>query len=442
MNLTNKLFSLLGFAEPITLKRFNGKNSSPKKLLLLSINTAINDTLVQAINPLSANIVNYCDPSAEKNIDALVIDATNYIDETSYHSLYKNVKNSLKVLANNARVLLITNTSSTAQSTEQNAFSQAVIGFTKSLAKEIGRKGSTANIILIDEINNNNKNSSIVALANPLQFFLSANSAFVSGQVIKINNQIALPVHTTTKKNRQQIAVVTGAAQGIGAAISHTLTNKGYFVIGVDIEPMKSQLISTMGELQGQAFILDVSAKDAGEQLTDLANKHGGFDVMVHNAGITRDKTLAKMPEHFWQQTIAINLLSVMTINSSLISHKAINEGGRIICLSSMNGIAGQGGQTNYACSKAGIIGYVTSMACQLAKYNITLNAVAPGFIDTKMTEKIPFFTREMGRRMNALGQGGLPVDVAETIAFLGSRDNIAVSGQTIRVCGLNIIGA
>ena len=131
-----------------------------------------------------------------------------------------------------------------------------------------------------------------------------------------------------------------------------------------------------------------------------------------------------------------------MRINEVLINAKSINNGGSIVCLSSMNGIAGQGGQTNYACSKAGIIGYVKSMSEKLSANNITINAVAPGFIETKMTKQMPFFTREMGRRMNALGQGGLPVDVAETVAFLGSESSIAISGQTIRVCGLNIIGA
>jgi len=205
---------------------------------------------------------------------------------------------------------------------------------------------------------------------------------------------------------------------------------------------MKTQLVNAMRSLLGQAYSLDVSVKDAGEQLAALASKHQGFDLFVHNAGITRDKTLAKMPTHFWQQTIDINLLSVMRITQTLINTGSINSNGRIVCLSSMNGIAGQGGQTNYACSKAGIIGYVESMANELATQNITLNAVAPGFIETKMTEQMPFFTREMGRRMYALSQGGLPIDVAEAISFLGDESSYAISGQTLRVCGLNIIGA
>jgi 3-oxoacyl-[acyl-carrier protein] reductase len=107
-----------------------------------------------------------------------------------------------------------------------------------------------------------------------------------------------------------------------------------------------------------------------------------------------------------------------------------------------MNGIAGQVGQTNYSTSKAGLIGYVESFAGSVSNQGITINAVAPGFIETKMTEQIPFVTREMGRRMNALGQGGKPIDVAEAIAFFADEKSSAITGQTLRVCGLNFIGA
>jgi len=442
MSLTNKLFSLLGFAEPVTLKRFNGTNLLPKKVLLLGTSNQVSGDIHHALTQLNLNVIEHCDDASVTPIEALVIDATRYSDESCYQNLYSTVQQSLKSLSNNARVLLLANAANTKHNAQENAFSQALIGFTKSLAKEVGRKGSTANIILINRENCNTDNNVSIALAAPLKFFLSAKSAFVSGQALIINSQAELESKSSKALSTKKVAVVTGAAQGIGEAIASKLADDNYFVIGVDIEPMKAQLIRTMKNLQGEAFILDVSAKNAGEQLVTLANKHNGFDLMVHNAGITRDKTLAKMPEHFWQQTLDINLFSVMRINEDLINNECINDGGSILCLSSMNGIAGQGGQTNYACSKAGIIGYVKSMSGNLAAKNMTINAVAPGFIETKMTDKMPFFTREMGRRMNALGQGGLPKDVAETVAFLGRKSSFAISGQTIRVCGLNIIGA
>ena len=457
MNLTNKLFSLLGFAEPVTLNRYNGSNTMPAKLLLLSTANQVSPDIKQTIRQLGIEITENLSDNAEKSITALIIDATTYIDESSYQRLYLTVNHSLKLLSHNARILLIADANTAKQAPENNAFSQALVGFTKSLAKEVGRKGSTANIILLNKENSNTEssnkgnhktengtadNNSSAALAAPLTFFLSAKSAFVSGQALTVNNKKPLVTPTNPTTTNQKIAVVTGAAQGIGAAIASKLTTDGYFVIGIDIESMQAQLINAMQSLSGEAYTLDVSAKDAGEQLATLASKHGGFDLFVHNAGITRDKTLAKMPSHFWQQTLDINLLSVMRITQTFMKCDSINNNGRIVCLSSMNGIAGQGGQTNYACSKAGIIGYVESINNELATKGITINAVAPGFIETKMTEQMPFFTREMGRRMNALSQGGLPVDVAETVAFLGDEASYAISGQTLRVCGLNIMGA
>jgi len=431
MTLTDKLFSLLGFAEPVTLKRATDKNILPEIIYLLSLNNQINSSIQNATAQLNSKIVNDLN---NNTVEALIIDATDYSGESSYQHLYSTVQKALKYLSLNARIIIITNTISSQKNEEKNAFSQAIIGFSKSLAKEVGRKGSTVNVLLIDDHLHNTDD----ALINPIKFFLSKNSAFVSGQKLKINSK-----NTANKNsNKTKVAVVTGAAQGIGAAIANKLTQDGYRVIGVDIEPMKTQLTESMRNLQGEFFILDVSAENAGEQLAVLAIKYGGFDLIVHNAGITRDKTLAKMPAYYWQQTININLLSVMRINKVLLNEKCINTGGSIVCLSSMNGIAGQGGQTNYACSKAGIIGYVHGMCAKLTVNNITINAVAPGFIETQMTEKMPFFTREMGRRMNALSQGGLPIDVAEAVAFLGSNSNFSISGQTLRVCGLNIIGS
>lgn len=473
MSLTNKLFSLLGFAEPVTLNRFNGCNSLPQKVLLLSINqpvtpimACIKASLRYLINQHNDNantetahtqITETSEQLAEKSIDALFIDASNYVDETSYQGLFSTVQQNLKYLTHNARIVLlataaspqhctINNTENSAvNSVEHHAFNQALIGFSKSLAKEVGRQGSTANVMFIKNFSathtaTENKKIS-QALNSSFAFLLSAKSAFVSGQVIKVNQQATSVIKSPPNSNKK-IAVVTGAAQGIGAAIAQKLTTENYLVIGVDIEAMRELLTTTMQKLQGEAFILDVSAKQAGQQLAALAQQYNGFDLIVHNAGITRDKTLAKMPAHYWQQTLSINLLAVIHINSALLANNAINQGGGIVCLSSMNGIAGQGGQTNYACSKAGIIGYVASMAVELSANNIRINAVAPGFIETAMTAQIPYFTREMGRRMNALGQGGLPIDVAEAVSYLGCDSSYAISGQTVRVCGLNIIGA
>jgi 3-oxoacyl-[acyl-carrier protein] reductase len=137
-----------------------------------------------------------------------------------------------------------------------------------------------------------------------------------------------------------------------------------------------------------------------------------------------------------------INLSAEERINQALFETDTLNEHARIICVSSMNGIAGQVGQTNYATSKAGVIGYVQYMAKELAEKNITINAVAPGFIETAMTDAIPFATREVGRRLNSLSQGGQPEDVAETIAFFANPASSGVTGNIVRVCGQSLVGA
>lgn len=435
MSVTNKVFSLLGFPKPVPLKRYNGHNNLPNNVLVLSVAQQHNSTIHQLLTKLELKLlVNEDHKLTEKSVESVVIDATDYQDETSYQTIYELTRHNLKYLNTNTRIVLITRAESL--NIEENTFSQALIGFGKSLAKEVGRKGCTVNIIAI---NKEQITEDPNALIGPLSFLLSAKSTFVSGQVFSINND-----NTAIEPiiNKQKVAVVTGAGQGIGAAIAEKLSEDGYLIIGIDIEPMKAVLTSSMAKIKGETFILDVSDTSAGEQLVQLAQKYNGFDVIVHNAGITRDKTLRKMSEQWWQQTLDINLLSVMRINKALLNCNSINSGGRIVCLSSMNGIAGQGGQTNYACSKAGIIGYVASISAELSTRSITINAVAPGFIETEMTRKMPFMPREMGRRMSALNQGGLPIDVAETIAFFAHDNAYAISGQTIRVCGLNIIGA
>ena len=155
-------------------------------------------------------------------------------------------------------------------------------------------------------------------------------------------------------------------------------------------------------------------------------------DIVVHNAGITRDRTLARMSDDEWDSVLAVNLESIERINA------ALTDVSRIVCVSSMSGIAGNRGQANYATSKAGVIGIVEAGAPD----GSTINAVAPGFIETRMTAAMPLATREAGRRMNSLSQGGLPVDVAETIAWMASPGSAGVNGNVVRVCGQSLIGA
>jgi 3-oxoacyl-[acyl-carrier protein] reductase len=139
---------------------------------------------------------------------------------------------------------------------------------------------------------------------------------------------------------------------------------------------------------------------------------------------------------------LSVNLASQVRVNDALLAAGTVKQNGRIIGVSSIAGIAGNVGQTNYATSKAGVIGMVDSYAPVLAERGATINAVAPGFIDTKMTAAVPFFTREIGRRLNSLSQAGLPVDVAETIAWYANPASSSVNGNVVRVCGQSLLGA
>jgi 3-oxoacyl-[acyl-carrier protein] reductase len=173
--------------------------------------------------------------------------------------------------------------------------------------------------------------------------------------------------------------------------------------------------------------------------VTDL---HEGLDVVVHNAGITRDKRLANMSEDRWTSVIDVNLGAPERITSELLDRRLIRPNGRVIGVASIAGIAGNNGQTNYATSKAGVIGLVDALAPIAATQGITVNAVAPGFIETQMTAKVPVVLREAGRRMNSLSQGGLPVDVAEAVAWYADPRSYGVTGNVVRVCGQSLLGA
>jgi 3-oxoacyl-[acyl-carrier protein] reductase len=314
---------------------------------------------------------------------------------------------------------------------------RALEGFTRSLGKEIGR-GGTVQLVYVAE-------GAEAATTSTLGFLLSPKSAYVSGQVVRIGatgTTEAAPVADQLRPLDGKVALVTGASRGIGEQIARVLHRDGATVVGVDVPQAASELQSLMKELDGDWLTLDITGKDAPQRIAHhLAEKHGGVDVVVHNAGITRDKKLANMGEDRWDSVIAVNLTAPERISRELLDQGVVNAGGSIIGVASIAGIAGNVGQTNYATSKAGVIGLVDSLKDELSD-GITVNAVAPGFIVTQMTAAVPFATREVGQRLNAMAQGGLPVDVAETIAWYASPGSTAVNGNVVRVCGQMMLGA
>ncbi len=321
------------------------------------------------------------------------------------------------------------------------AAQRALEGFVRSLAREIGRRGATAQIVYVDR-------GAEARVPAVLRFLLSPRSAFVSGQPFHVSSTAAQGGGTDrevayVRPLEKKVVLVTGAARGIGAETARQLAAEGAPGVCRDRPEDDGPLSPIAREIHGSVLLQDVSAEDAPERIaSELSEKHGGVDVVVHNAGITRDKTLAKMSEDKWKQAIDINLAAVVRINDALIGKRVLRDGGRIVCLSSVAGIAGNMGQTNYAASKAGIVGYVEKLAPELASRGITVNAVAPGFIETRLTAAIPVVIREVGRRLSNLGQGGLPQDIGEVVTFLASPGSQGVTGQIVRACGGAFIGA
>jgi 3-oxoacyl-[acyl-carrier protein] reductase len=366
---------------------------------------------------------------------ALVFDASGIGDSAKLQQLWEFFHPSFRNLESCGRVIVLGTPPEDCKSPREATAQRALEGFTRSLAKE-ARGGSTAQLVYVSL-------GAEDRIDSTLRFFLSPRSAYVSGQVVRVGKG-AKPKQIDWELPLQgKVALVTGASRGIGEAIARTLARDGAHVVGLDVPPRAADLEKLAGEVGGSTLALDITADEAPERIAGaLDRQHDGVDIVVHNAGVTKDKTIVGMDEERWTTLIDINLSSEERINDALLDRKVLNDGGRIICVSSISGIAGNAGQTNYATSKAGVIGMVESMAPVFAKAGATINAVAPGFIETRMTAAMPIATREAGRRLNSLSQGGLPVDVAETIAWYASPASTGLSGNLVRVCGQSLIGA
>ncbi len=363
---------------------------------------------------------------------ALVFDATGVTDSAGLRAPFDFFHPVARSLLASGRVIVLGTPPEACGAPREATAQRALEGLTRSIGKEFGR-GVTAQLVQVAP-------GGEEAIESTLRFLLSGRSAYVSGQVIRVG---AGPVTAPADWGRPldgKVALVTGAARGIGAAIARVLARDGAEVIALDVPAAGDALAEVANDVRGRALQLDLTAPGAAERLA--GHLTGPLDVVVHNAGITRDKTIARMDATAWDSVLAVNLSSQERINEVLLERELIGAGGRIIGVASIAGIAGNRGQTNYATSKAGVIGLVESTAPILARHGITINAVAPGFIETAMTARMPVLLREAGRRMNSMAQGGLPVDVAETIAWLASPGSGTITGTVVRVCGQSLVGA
>lgn len=412
----------LGLPQPAPLKRWSPERPALEgdRLLL----TAGKSDLDLADTGLDLTA------SSEKPT-AVLLDATGVRDVETLAEVHTALHPVVRSVGESGRIVVLGAPLDPADH-HQAAVQQALEGFTRSLGKEIGR-GRTVNLVRLTDAR---------AAGSTLRFLLSPKSAYVSGQVIEVgaHDESAAPADPD-RPLTGRTALVTGAARGIGEAVAETLARDGAKVVVLDVPQAEQDARHVADRLGGTALALDITAPDAGERIA--AALPDGLDVLVHNAGITRDRRLVNMPAERWSSVLDVNLASVLRTTDALLASGALRRGGRIVATASIAGLAGNAGQTNYGASKAGIVGLVRSLAPRaLAEHGVTVNAVAPGFIETKMTAAVPLFIREAGRRMNSLAQGGLPLDVAETTAWLADPGSGSVNGQVVRVCGQSLLGA
>ena len=235
----------------------------------------------------------------------------------------------------------------------------------------------------------------------------------------------------------KQIALVTGASRGIGRAIAEKLTQDGFFVIGTATSDSGAESISTYLGGNGKGLKLDVSnAESIAETIKVVTDDYGTPTVLVNNAGITRDNLLMRMKDDQWDDIINTNLTSVFRMSKAVLRGMMKVKRGRIINISSVVGFTGNAGQANYAAAKAGMIGFAKSMAKEVGSRNITINTVAPGFIDTDMTRELNDDIKNALLSSIPLNRLGEAEEIAHAVAFLASAGASYITGETLHVNG------
>jgi 3-oxoacyl-[acyl-carrier protein] reductase len=433
----------LGVPQPESLRRYRVGDPPLAGSLLIG---SPKDHVGRVVEPLRAALANDYDVVADNlggrwadSFGGLVFDATTITGPPGLKALHEFFTPLLRNVGASGRVVVVATTPEAAGSTDEQIAQRAVEGFIRSLGKEL-RRGATATLVYLSP----DAKPPATGLESTMRFILSAKSAYVDGQVFYVGAADSCAPADWDRPLDGKVAIITGAARGIGTTIAEVCARDGARVVALDVEAAAEALAKTASRVGGTALTLDVTAADAVDGVTEHLRDHhaGRADILVNNAGITRDKLLANMDDARWDAVVDVNLVAPLRLIEGLVGNGSIGEGGRVVGLSSVAGIAGNRGQTNYATTKAGMIGLTQALAPQLAEKSITINAVAPGFIETRMTAAIPLATREVGRRLNSLYQGGQPVDVAETVAYFANPASNAVTGNVIRVCGQAMMGA
>lgn len=419
-----KLAMNLGIPTPKELRRastaFSGADFAGKR--------------IEAVGgPVAQRVQKWCADqgalvSDDGKLDVLIFDGSDLDSPSALEACHRLLSPRMRRISSHGRVIVLGLRNEACATPGQAAAQAGLTGLARSMAKELGRKAAYAHLLQLPA-------GGTEGLEAALHFFASDHSAFVTGRVVELS---AAPAAAMAGSLKGQRVLVTGAGRGIGKATAARLAREGAHVMLLDRPEDEALVQAAAQELGGEGFGLDISAEDAPQRLVEELAARGGIDTVVHNAGITRDKTLGRMKPEQWDLCLDVNLAAVMRLNEALIAGP-FAQGGNLIFLSSISGLAGNVGQTNYSTAKSGLAGLAADLG---ARGPVRCNAVAPGFIETRMTAAVPFMIREGARRMAALKQGGLPDDVGALVTFLASPASAAVNGQTIRVCGGNMMGA
>lgn len=432
-----KIAGALGLPKPVPLKRYSPDEPQITGSLVAIGQSETFESIVKSFVDEGVDVRRHLEGRLRPSAVLIGLDHVSSVGELD--EILLSARAAIKALDRHGRVIVISPAPDSVEEISAKALAFAATGFVRSLAHEL-RNGATANGVLLQGGGAVAPDSAVMSV---VRFFLSARSVFVSGQFLSVDQSVRIGYVDRVHPLDGKTAVVTGAARGIGAEIARTLARDGATVFGVDIPAAGDALARVCNEIGAVAIQADITAADAAEKiLATVAQRGSTVDIVIHNAGITRDKLFVNMSDDQWESVLDVNLASQLRFNETFIDAADRGENPRIVTLASTSGIAGNRGQTNYAASKAGVMGMVEASAATFAAQGGTINAVAPGFIETEMTAKIPFATREVARRLNSLQQGGRPSDVAEVVAFLASDAAAGVNGQTLRVCGQNLVGA
>ncbi|AEI13230.1 3-oxoacyl-ACP reductase [Cellulomonas gilvus] len=449
--LSAKLSGLLGFSPAVPLRRWapglplvegpvlvvgSGADADAVAALLAGDPATDDASGHEVLDGWGLDVHRHAAPDVRYAAVVAVLTGVEHPD--ALHGPLLTVASTLKGLQRGGRVVTISHAATADDAPAVAAARQGIDAVVRTVAKE-SRGGATANgLVLADGVP-----VTAASVVGGLRFLLSTRSAFVHGQLLGVDSDAGALPTDWERPLVGRVAVVTGAARGIGAAIARTLARDGATVVAVDVPAAGEQLAHVANAIRGTALQLDITADDAGARILEhTLARHGRIDVVVHNAGITRDKLFANMTDAQWDAVIAVNIAAQLRINEALLTSGDFTDAPRIVSISSTTGFAGNRGQANYAATKGGVIGMVRATAPLLEPFGGTANAVAPGFIETEMTAKMPALTRQVARQLSSLQQGGQPVDVAEAVAFLASPQAGGIVGRTLRVCGQNVVGA